>query len=118
MFNNEIEGCDDFMKKEYQDVQTFLDDVHNEVNIHELVVEMGIVERKRFKGEFICCLFHNEKTPSMQISEHFWKCYGCGAKGDAVAFLMRYNGMTFMEAVKALADHLAVTMSSTPETLL
>jgi DNA primase len=52
-----------------------------------------------------CCPFHEEKTPSFNVSstKQFYHCFGCGASGDALKFLMEYDGLSFVEAVEALA---------------
>jgi DNA primase len=57
---------------------------------------------REFKG---CCPFHEEKTPSFYVNDEkgFYHCFGCGAHGDVVGFRMRYDNITFREAVEALA---------------
>ena len=52
-----------------------------------------------------CCPFHDEKTPSFNVSQtkQFYHCFGCGASGDALKFLMEYDGLSFVEAVESLA---------------
>lgn len=52
-----------------------------------------------------CCPFHDEKSPSFNVnpSKQFYHCFGCGASGDAIKFLMEYDGLSFVEAVEALA---------------
>ncbi|WP_299437538.1 DNA primase [uncultured Rhodospira sp.] len=50
-----------------------------------------------------CCPFHNEKTPSFHVYDDHYHCYGCGAHGDAISFEMAAGGLSFMEAVEALA---------------
>jgi DNA primase len=52
-----------------------------------------------------CCPFHNEKTPSFTVNDDkgFYHCFGCGAHGDAIRFLIDHRGMPFMDAVKELA---------------
>ena len=52
-----------------------------------------------------CCPFHSEKTPSFTVSptKQFYHCFGCGAHGTAIGFLMEYAGKSFPEAVEELA---------------
>ena len=52
------------------------------------------------------CPFHNEKTPSLMVSpeKQIWHCFGCGAGGDVIGFLMRYENIEFIEALKILAE--------------
>ena len=55
---------------------------------------------RNWKG---CCPFHNEKSPSFQVYEDGFHCFGCGAHGDAVTFVMQTEGASFLEAVERLA---------------
>jgi len=55
---------------------------------------------RQMKG---CCPFHNEKTPSFYVYEDGYHCFGCGAHGDAISFVMQSQGASFMEAVQSLA---------------
>ena len=50
-----------------------------------------------------CCPFHNEKTPSFYVYDDHYHCFGCGAHGDAIGFVMQAQGLGFMEAVEQLA---------------
>jgi len=52
------------------------------------------------------CPFHNEKTPSFHVfpGTGTWHCFGCGAGGDVITFVMRYGNLTFREALEELAD--------------
>ena len=50
-----------------------------------------------------CCPFHGEKTPSFYVYDDHFHCFGCGAHGDAIGFVMQSQGLGFMEAVEALA---------------
>jgi DNA primase len=54
-----------------------------------------------------CCPFHNEKTPSFTINDEkgFYHCFGCSAHGDAIRWMTDQRGLSFMDAVKELADH-------------
>jgi hypothetical protein len=63
-------------------------------------------------GYKACCPFHDEKTPSLSISEQkgIWKCFGCGDGGSAIDFVMKMEGLEFMEAVKKLADQFHITI--------
>ncbi len=62
-----------------------------------------------FKGR---CPFHDEKTPSFMIQrgDSHYHCFGCGAHGDAIAFLMNYMKMSFIEAIESLADRFQVPL--------
>ena len=65
------------------------------------------VQLKKGGANFMgLCPFHGEKSPSFSVSptKQFYHCFGCGASGDAIKFLTEYVGMTFMEAVKDLAQ--------------
>jgi DNA primase len=65
------------------------------------------VTLKRSGREMIClCPFHAEKTPScsVNITEQYFHCFGCGAGGDVISFLMRYENLEYIEAIKELAS--------------
>jgi DNA primase len=76
----------------------------------ERIEIVDIIERhvqlKRSGREFqACCPFHEEKTPSFTVSpqKQFYHCFGCGAHGSAIGFLMNYEGLEFVDAVEDLA---------------
>src|SRR3546814_17256308 len=62
------------------------------------------------------CPFHNEKTPSFTVSDDkgFYHCFGCGAHGDAISFLMGTDGLSFPEAVASLAAEAGMEVTSAP----
>ena len=64
-----------------------------------------------------CCPFHSEKTPSFYVYDDRFHCFGCGENGDAISFVMKSQGLSFMESVQRLADEagLEVPKSSPAE---
>ncbi len=89
--------------------QHFIDDLINRVDIVELID--GRVPLKKAGREYhACCPFHNEKTPSFTVSptKQFYHCFGCGAHGTAIGFLMEYDHMEFVEAIEELAKSVGV----------
>src|SRR5580700_9559429 len=93
----------------------FLDELRSRVSLADLVGKRVRLVRKgrEFGG---LCPFHNEKTPSFYVVEDkgFFHCFGCGAHGDAIGFVMRAENRSFLEAVEALAAeaHLQVPKPS------
>ena len=83
----------------------FLDELRARTLLSALIGRSVKIQRagREFKA---CCPFHNEKTPSFTINDekHFYHCFGCGAHGDAIRFLTDARGLSFMDAVKELAD--------------
>ncbi len=59
-----------------------------------------------------CCPFHSEKTPSFFVNPSLqrYRCFGCGANGDVLDFLQNFEGVTFYEALKSLADRSGITL--------
>lgn len=84
--------------------QNFIDDLLSRVNIVD-VVDSRVRLKKAGKNYSACCPFHNEKTPSFTVSadKQFFYCFGCGAKGNAIGFVMDYDHVDFPQAVEALA---------------
>ena len=54
------------------------------------------------RAKFICCPFHNEKTPSMKVFEKDYHCFGCGANGDVITFVQQLFSLTFPDALKKI----------------
>jgi len=84
--------------------QTFIDEVVARTDIVELIDER-VPLRKQGGNYVACCPFHDEKTPSFSVSpdKQFFYCFGCGAHGTAIGFLMDYAHMAFPEAIEELA---------------
>jgi len=82
-----------------------IDEIKNATNILDVVKRH--VELKRTGTSWVgLCPFHHEKTPSFHVhpQKQIFKCFGCGESGDAIEFLMLKEGLTFPEAVKAVAE--------------
>jgi DNA primase len=80
----------------------FLDELRARTPLAPLIGRRTRLARngRQWKG---CCPFHAEKTPSFYVYDDHFHCFGCGAHGDAIAFLMRAEGASFPEAVERLA---------------
>jgi len=76
------------------------------------VVDRYVPLRKAGANHVACCPFHSEKTPSFTVSptKQFYHCFGCGAHGTAIGFLMEHGGKTFPEAVEELARDAGLTV--------
>ena len=83
----------------------FIDDLLNRVDIVE-VVGRRVPLKKAGKDYQSRCPFHDEKTPSFTVSadKQFYHCFGCGAHGSAIGFLMEYDSLDFVAAVEELAE--------------
>jgi DNA primase len=88
-----------------------LDEVRAAVNIVSLVSEY-VALKKRGRNYVARCPFHNEKTPSFNVSEEkqIFMCFGCGLGGDVFKFLMQIEHLTFPEAVRFLADRRGIKL--------
>ena len=84
--------------------QDFIDDLLHRTDIVDVIGE-HVQLRKAGKDYQGLCPFHNEKTPSFTVSQakQFYHCFGCGANGSAIGFLMENNHLNFVEAIKDLA---------------
>lgn len=89
--------------------QQFIDHVISRTDI-VAVIEERIALKRAGRDYKACCPFHNEKTPSFTVSseKQFYHCFGCGAHGSVVGFLMEYAGLDFVEAIQELAERLGV----------
>jgi DNA primase len=91
--------------------QPFIDEVVARSDIVEII--SARVPLKKAGREFkACCPFHNEKSPSFWVSpdKQFYHCFGCGAHGTAIGFLMQYEKMEFFDAVADLAQRAGLEM--------
>ena len=76
------------------------------------VIERYVPLKKGGSNYLACCPFHSEKTPSFTVSpaKQFYHCFGCGVHGNAISFLMEYQGLGYVEAVKDLAESVGMKM--------
>ena len=84
--------------------QNFIDELLNRIDIVDVVGDR-VPLKKAGREHQACCPFHNEKTPSFTVSpgKQFYHCFGCGAHGSAISFLMEYDHLEFPEAIEELA---------------
>lgn len=84
--------------------QSFIDDLLHRTDILE-VVDKRVPLKKSGKNYQACCPFHNEKTPSFSVQpeRQFYYCFGCGAGGNAIGFVMNFDHVDFPQAVETLA---------------
>lgn len=84
--------------------QSFIDDLINRLDIVD-VVSSRVQLKKAGKNYSACCPFHKEKTPSFTVSpdKQFYYCFGCGAGGNALGFVMDHDNLDFPQAVEELA---------------
>ncbi|WP_445775458.1 CHC2 zinc finger domain-containing protein, partial [Shewanella sp.] len=86
--------------------------------INELIARIDIVDlidrkvplKKAGKNHSACCPFHSEKSPSFTVSrdKQFYHCFGCGAHGNAIDFVMEYDRLEFVDAIEELAGQLGL----------
>jgi len=97
--------------------QAFIDEVLARTDIVE-VVEQRVPLRKRGSNHTACCPFHQEKTPSFSVSQakQIYHCFGCGAGGNAISFLMNYDRLSFTEAITQLAKAQGLNLPETSKT--
>lgn len=97
--------------------QAFLDELRSRSLLSGLVAKSVKLTRagREFKG---CCPFHDEKTPSFTVIDDkgFYHCFGCGAHGDAIRWVVEHDGLSFVEAVRRLADDAGMVVpTASPE---
>ena len=83
----------------------FIDDIIARTDIIE-IVDSRVRLKKAGRNHQACCPFHDEKSPSFTVSQdkQFYHCFGCGAHGNVISFLMEFDRLEFPEAVEELAQ--------------
>ena len=100
-----------------------VDKIFESVKIEEVISDYLPDLKKRGTNYWACCPFHNEKTPSFSVSptKGIYKCFGCGAGGNAVNFVMEIGGFSFPEALKEIASKYNIEIKEkqlTPEQIV
>ncbi len=91
--------------------ESFIQELLNRIDVVELID--AYVPLKKAGANFAaCCPFHSEKSPSFTVSptKQFYHCFGCGAHGTAISFLMEYSGLGFIDAIKDLASRVGMQL--------
>ena len=85
--------------------ESFIQELLNRVDVVD-VIDKNVALKKAGANYSACCPFHNEKSPSFTVSpsKQFYHCFGCGAHGNAIKFIMEVGGRSFPEAVRELAE--------------
>jgi DNA primase len=88
-----------------------IEEIRNSVDIVDLIGSF-IPLKKRGKNYVGSCPFHQEKTPSFNVSpdRQMYHCFGCGVGGNAISFVMEYEKISFPEAVRSLAERLGISI--------
>lgn len=95
----------------------FIETLLSRVDIVE-VINQRVPLKKAGATYKACCPFHQEKSPSFNVSpvKQFYHCFGCGASGDALKFIMEYEGLSFIEAVESLAAQVGLEVPRVKQT--
>ena len=90
--------------------EALIEEVKARTDLSDLIASYGVVIKTSGGAKKACCPFHHEKTPSFNINDGkgFYHCFGCGESGDAIKFVQKMEGLTFVEAVRKLADQCGV----------
>jgi DNA primase len=91
--------------------QPFIDELLHRTDLVELI-DAYVPLKKRGNSHTACCPFHNEKSPSFNVvaRKQFYHCFGCGASGNAISFVMNYLNQNFPEAIETLAARVGLTV--------
>ena len=91
--------------------ESFIQDLLARIDIVDLV-DSYVKLKKAGANYAACCPFHNEKSPSFTVSptKQFYHCFGCGAHGTAIGFVMEYQGVGFVDAVRELASRAGMSV--------
>lgn len=96
--------------------QAFIDEVLLRTDIVDLI-DARVKLKRAGKNYAACCPFHQEKSPSFTVNreKQFYYCFGCGASGNALSFLIEHDRLEFIDGLKQLAGHAGMTLPETRE---
>lgn len=108
-------GCGWKTVRQQEEFMYYPDDIIEEVRSRNDIVDVisqYVSLKKKGANYFGLCPFHNEKSPSFSVSpsKQMYYCFGCGAGGNVITFVMEYENYSFVEAVKYLADRAGITL--------
>jgi DNA primase len=91
-----------------------IDVIKSRVDLAALVAERGIELKRKGRHLFALCPFHEERTASFVVTPQrgLFHCFGCGVAGDVIGFLVRYDRVSFPEAVRILAARAGVRLEA------
>ncbi len=97
--------------------EQFIQELLNRVDVVD-VIDKSVPLKRAGANYSACCPFHNEKSPSFTVSptKQFYHCFGCGAHGTAIGFLMEYAGLSFVEAINDLAKNVGMIVPAEQST--
>jgi DNA primase catalytic core len=92
--------------------EAVIEEIKVRADLADVIASYGIQIRTVGSSKKVCCPFHNEKTPSFTINDAkgFYHCFGCGESGDVIKFVQKMDGLTFIEAVKRLAEQYGISI--------
>jgi DNA primase len=93
-----------------------IDAIKSRVDFAAIIAERGIALVRRGQHLFALCPFHDERNPSFVVTPHrgLFHCFGCGTGGDVIGFIVRYDRVSFPEAVRMLATRAGVELEADP----
>lgn len=99
--------------------ETTIKQVHDRADIVDVVNKYNITLTRRGVNLFGCCPFHNERTPSFIVNpaRNTYHCFGCGAHGDAIRFVMELDNKTYPEAIEHIANMFGIPVLHTAKQL-
>ena len=81
--------------------------IKDRLTMREVLLHYGYEPNR---AKFICCPFHNEKTPSMKVYEKSYHCFGCGANGDVISFVKQLFDLSFSETLKKIDNDFCLNL--------